>query len=288
MLEALGVNSAIFVGVSRGGLHTFMLANHRPELVKAVVLNDIGPQLDPEGLARIKGYIGRLPLLRDLDAAVAHYKSTMGAFFPAASDDDWRFYAQNSLNATPERMRLSYDPQLARTLDSFDPDAPPPDFWPQFAAVKAPMLALRGEFSDLLTPEIHAEMAARLPSCQTPCRARPGPCAFAVRSADAGADRRIYRGDQTALRLTLRAAGKFRRAERRGEGAGQRVAFGLDAEADGETAHRRRHMGDEFRAIVRDLKIVERRLADQRNQPARTVGVDPQRGGLHAERRVQA
>ncbi len=166
VLEALGVDSAIFVGVSRGGLHTIMLANHRPELVKTVVLGDIGPQLDPEGLARIRGYIGRLPLLRDLDAAVAHYKSTMGAFFPAASDDDWRLYAQNSLNATPERMRLSYDPQLARTLDSFDPSAPPPDFWPQFAAVTAPVLALRGEFSDLLTPEIHAEMAARLPSCR--------------------------------------------------------------------------------------------------------------------------
>ncbi len=166
VLASLGVVSAIFVGVSRGGLHAVMLANQRPELVKGVVLGDVGPRLDPAGLARIKQYLGRLPLLRDLDAAIAHYKSTMGASFPGATADDWRIFAQNSLNATPERMRLSYDPQLARTLDSFDPSAPPPDFWPQFAAVTAPVLALRGEFSDLLTPEVHAEMAARLPSCR--------------------------------------------------------------------------------------------------------------------------
>jgi pimeloyl-ACP methyl ester carboxylesterase len=166
VLGALGVASAIFVGVSRGGLHAVMLANQRPEMVKAIVLGDVGPRLEPAGLARIKQYVGRLPLLRDLDAAISHYKSTMAAFFPAATDDDWRIYAQNSLNGTPERMRLSYDPQLARTLDSVDPAQPPPEFWPQFAAVTAPVLALRGEFSDLLTPEVHAEMAARLPSCR--------------------------------------------------------------------------------------------------------------------------
>ncbi|WP_298354838.1 alpha/beta hydrolase [Rhodoblastus sp.] len=166
VLAALAVASAIFVGVSRGGLHAVMLANQRPELVKAIVLGDIGPRLEPLGLARIKDYIGRLPLLRDLDAAIRHYKSAMGDFFPAASDDDWRTYAQNSLNVTPERMRLSYDPQLARTLDSFDSSAPPIDFWPQFASVTAPVLALRGECSDLLSAEVHAEMAARLSACQ--------------------------------------------------------------------------------------------------------------------------
>jgi pimeloyl-ACP methyl ester carboxylesterase len=63
-------------------------------------------------------------------------------------------------------MRLSYDPQLARTLDTFDPDKPLPDLWPLFTGLKAPILALRGEHSDLLTPETHAEMAARHPLCQ--------------------------------------------------------------------------------------------------------------------------
>ncbi len=82
-------------------------------------------------------------------------------------------------------MRLSYDPQLARTLDSFDPSAPPPELWPQFAAVTAPVLALRGEFSDLLTPEIHAEMAERLPSCRLHVVPGQGHAPLLARRADA-------------------------------------------------------------------------------------------------------
>ncbi len=167
VLEGLGISSAIFVGLSRGGLHALTLSGARAGLVKAMVLNDVGPQLNPAGLLRIKGYLGQLPLLRNIDEAVAYYKQILGPFYPAVPDEHWRFFAQNSLNATPERLRLSYDPQLARTLESFDPEAPLPDFWPQFVAVNAPILALRGEFSDVLTPEVHAEMAARNPLCQT-------------------------------------------------------------------------------------------------------------------------
>jgi pimeloyl-ACP methyl ester carboxylesterase len=167
VLEQLGIGSAIFVGLSRGGLHAMLLGGRRPELVKAMVLDDIGPQLDPQGLVNIRNYIGRLPLLRDLEEAVAHYRTTMGARFPAISDAHWRLYAENSLNATPERMRMSYDPQLARTMDNFDPEAPMPDFWPQFCALAAPILALRGENSDLLSAEVFQQMAARQPLCQT-------------------------------------------------------------------------------------------------------------------------
>ncbi|HUO54049.1 MAG TPA: alpha/beta hydrolase [Rhodoblastus sp.] len=167
VLEALKIESAIFIGLSRGGLHALTLAHTRPGLVKALVLNDIGPRLNPAGLVRIKDYIGRLPLLRDVDEAIAHYKNLMGASFPGVPDEHWRFYAQNSLNSTPERLRLSYDPQMARTMENFDPSAPLPDFWPQFEALQAPILALRGENSDILTPETHHQMAERNPLCQT-------------------------------------------------------------------------------------------------------------------------
>lgn len=167
VLDQIGVKSAIFIGTSRGGLHAMNFAALRPELVKALVVNDIGPVLNPQGLARIKDYVGRLPLLRDFDAAVAHFKCAMAAQFTALSEADWLFYAQNTLVATPERLRFSYDPQLARVLEGFDPNQPLPDPWPHFCAIKAPMLALRAENSDLLTPETLAEMAARHPLCQT-------------------------------------------------------------------------------------------------------------------------
>lgn len=166
VLDQLGVTSAIFIGLSRGGIHSLTIGSQRPDLLKALVLNDVGPQLDPHGLARIKDYVGALPLLRNFDEAIAFYKQAMGAKFPAIPDVDWRHFVENSLISTPERLRLSYDPQLARTLDDFDPSKPMPDLWPLFAAIKAPILALRGEHSDLLTPEAHADMAARHPQCR--------------------------------------------------------------------------------------------------------------------------
>ncbi|MBB4196572.1 pimeloyl-ACP methyl ester carboxylesterase [Rhodoblastus sphagnicola] len=166
LLDALDIHKAIFVGLSRGGFHALMVSKHRPESVAGLVLNDIGPRIEPAGLVRIKDYLGKLPVLRDTDAAIAHYKRLMAAHFPAVTDEDWRFYVSNSLNHTPERMRLSYDPQLARIMDSFDPAAPMPDLWEDFVAIRAPILALRGENSDLLSPEGHAEMARRNPLCQ--------------------------------------------------------------------------------------------------------------------------
>jgi pimeloyl-ACP methyl ester carboxylesterase len=166
ILESLGISSAIIIGLSRGGIHALNLAGLRPNLIKALILNDVGPVLNPAGLSRIKQYIGSLPLLRDVDEAIDHYKRALGAHFPGVPDEQWRFFAENSLNVTPERLRLSYDPQLARTLENFDPDAPLPDFWPQFCGLKAPILALRGENSDLLTVEVHEEMAARNSLCQ--------------------------------------------------------------------------------------------------------------------------
>jgi pimeloyl-ACP methyl ester carboxylesterase len=166
VLDALDIPRAVFVGLSRGGLHALMLSTSHPERVAGMVLNDVGPRIEPQGLVHIRDYIGKLPLLRDTDEAVAHYKRIMGARFTNVSEEDWRFYASNSLNHTPERMRLSYDPQLARTLESFDPSAPLPDLWPAFEAIRAPILALRGENSDLLSEEGHTQMAKRNPLCQ--------------------------------------------------------------------------------------------------------------------------
>ncbi|WP_294537391.1 alpha/beta hydrolase [uncultured Rhodoblastus sp.] len=167
MLDQLKLGSAIFIGTSRGGLHAMTLASLSPERVKALALNDIGPELGLQGLAKISAYIGRLPVLRTVEQAVEHFKGSLGGSFPAVPDEDWRIYADISLNDTPERLRLSYDPQLARTMDNFDPAKPLPDLWELFQGLTAPVLALRGENSDLLSPEVFARMAAVHPRCQT-------------------------------------------------------------------------------------------------------------------------
>lgn len=167
ILDALQISSAIFVGWSRGGLHAMLLPSQRPQLVKALVLDDVGPALETEGLLSLKPYIGHLPLLRNFDEAAEWYKQKNGHAFPAVTDGQWLVYAHNSLVEAPERLRLGYDPQLAHSLDAFDANSTPHDIWPQYCALTAPILALRGENSNLLSQAVLEQMAERNPLCQT-------------------------------------------------------------------------------------------------------------------------
>ena len=130
-------------------------------------------QLEPRGSLNIKTYIGQLPLLHDLDKAVAHFKRLMGPRFPAVPDEDWRFYAGNSLNidagadAPVLRSRSS-----RRTMDIRSQTRPCPTCGRPSVGRSAD-LALRGENSDLLSPETHAQMASAIPCARSmSCRAR--------------------------------------------------------------------------------------------------------------------
>ncbi len=167
-LEAFGVKQAIFVGTSRGGLHTMILALAKPGLARAAVLNDIGPVIEMAGLMRIKGYLGRLPHIGSYGEAAAFFKASNSAEFPAVSESDWLTYARLTLKEAPSGLKLRYDPQLAHTYDAVDPDAPQPHLWRQFEALaSAPLLVLRGENSDILSAATLAEMSRRHKACQS-------------------------------------------------------------------------------------------------------------------------
>ena len=89
LLAALGVGEAAFVGTSRGGLITMALAAARPALLKAVVLNDIGPVIDGKGLIRIRGYVGKLPKPKSWDEAIDALQRLQGAQFPGLDREGW-------------------------------------------------------------------------------------------------------------------------------------------------------------------------------------------------------
>ncbi len=167
MLAAESVTQAIFLGTSRGGIHAMLFAAFRPELLAGVILNDIGPVLEPAGLIRIKGYVGKLPRPKNWDEAVAMFKQVSGAQFPALSDADWHTYARLTLEEKEDGLVARYDPALARALDAYDPSKPMPDLWGQYEALKPfPLFAIRGETSDLLSPAVFEEMQARHPQAQ--------------------------------------------------------------------------------------------------------------------------
>ena len=93
-LAATQVGRAIFIGTSRGGLITMILAALQPALIAGAVLNDIGPVIEAEGLARIKGYVGKLPRPNSWAEAVDLLKQIAGAQFTALTDADWLDFAQ--------------------------------------------------------------------------------------------------------------------------------------------------------------------------------------------------
>ncbi len=165
LLDA-GVAEAVFVGTSRGGLITMVLSTVRPEMIRGAVLNDIGPVLEPAGLDRIRGYVGRLPAPTGWDDAVRIVKSYAASQFPGLDDDDWLYFARTTYAERDGVLSGRYDPALTEALRALDPATPIPAMWPQFEGLSdVPVLVVRGATTDLLSEETAAEMARRHPDC---------------------------------------------------------------------------------------------------------------------------
>ncbi len=168
LLAALHCEPAVFVGTSRGGLLTMLLASVRPQAIAGAVLNDIGPVLEPAGLERIKGYVGKLPPPKDYDDAAVILMRMFGAQFPKLTPDEWRKNARRGFREKDGVLVPTYDVALMRTLADVDVSKPIPDLWPQFEALAgAPVMVVRGALSDLLSAATVAEMAVRHPGLET-------------------------------------------------------------------------------------------------------------------------
>lgn len=154
------IERAIFIGTSRGGILTMVLAAILPQAIAGTVLNDIGPVIEMEGLLRIKGYVGKIARPGSWDEAVASLKNIMGTYFPAFRESDWRQYARRTWD---DDFEPRSDPAISAALAEVDPKNPPPALWPQFEALAAtaPVLMIRGEHSDLLSRDTVSEMEKR-------------------------------------------------------------------------------------------------------------------------------
>jgi pimeloyl-ACP methyl ester carboxylesterase len=167
LLEATRIERAVFVGTSMGGIIAMVLASIRPEAIAGAVLNDVGPQLSPVGLARIGGYVGGGSAFATWDEAAAYARAINGAAFPGYTDADWARFARRLVDETPEgTLVLAYDPEIAAPFKAADPDAPPADMTPLFRALAArgPLLLVRGGISDLIDPPIVERMRAAVPA----------------------------------------------------------------------------------------------------------------------------
>jgi pimeloyl-ACP methyl ester carboxylesterase len=164
LLDHLKLERAAIIGTSRGGLIAMVLAATAKHRLSGVLLNDIGPELNPAGLVHIMDYLGRPCAFTSFEDAAERLPRAIGTQFPNVSHAQWLAYAKRSWAVGPDRLQLRYDPRLREAIEAQGASGDAPDLWPLFHTLgDLPLAALRGANSNLLTPECWAKMKALRP-----------------------------------------------------------------------------------------------------------------------------
>lgn len=165
LLEEQGIDKFIAVGTSMGGLMTILLAATKPGRIVAVVMNDIGPEINPAGIDRITGYVGQGRSYPTWVHAARSLGDVHSVAFPDYDLDMWLEMAKRTMIVT-QNGRISYDYDMAIAEPFKQPGgAAPANLWAAYEALRdVPMVLVRGELSDLLTPETVEQMAVKKPA----------------------------------------------------------------------------------------------------------------------------
>lgn len=161
LLDMLNVEKAVFVGTSLGGIVTIIIAAMAPDRVAGALLNDVGPELSPAGLERIRGYVGKPVHFADWDEAARGFAARYGDVHPNYGGAEWLAYAQRVAHQTERGIELDYDMAVAQPFMQMDEKtASAVDAWPLYRTLEGkPVTILRGALTDLLSLETAARMA---------------------------------------------------------------------------------------------------------------------------------
>jgi pimeloyl-ACP methyl ester carboxylesterase len=165
LMTIVGIHDAAVIGTSRGGLIAMIMATLRPTAIGALILNDIGPVIERRGLARIVGYVGRIPVPANWAEAAEFIRDMNQRDFPAITEEEWDTVARQWFNNDNGLPTTSYDKNLSKAISLMDGVLP--ELWPQFDALRhLPVLVLRGENSDILSQDTVDKMIVRHPRLQ--------------------------------------------------------------------------------------------------------------------------
>ncbi len=165
LLDELAVDKAVFVGTSLGGLVTMAVAAFAPQRIAGAVLNDVGPELDPAGLERIRTYVGKQVRFGSRDEAADAFQQKFGEVHSRYGRAEWLRYARRVCREGGEGVELDYDMAIAEPFSTAEAE-PAADTWPLLGALAWPVLILRGESSDLLSPAVAERMRQEIPDAE--------------------------------------------------------------------------------------------------------------------------
>jgi pimeloyl-ACP methyl ester carboxylesterase len=165
LLDHLNIKSVLVLGTSLGGLMGMMMAAEKPDRIQGLIINDVGPEVAPEGLARIMSYVGKGKPVHSWDDAVEQTRFMNQSCFPDYTDEQWRAMAQRIYRENDQEVPvLAYDPAIAAPIEASEEAAVPPDLWPLFGLLKSvSVMAIRGALSDILSQDCFAKMQQVLP-----------------------------------------------------------------------------------------------------------------------------
>jgi len=162
--DALGLQRISLVGTSMGGAIAMQYAPKHPERVAKVVLNDIGPEIDPEGRQRIVSYVGSAPeMFADMKAVVRYYKDHYAPMVEHMPEDQLAELARYNVRKSDTGVFVWKMDSAIRTAEAI-PTATGP--WEAFKAISSPVLILRGAKSDVLSSSIANRMVEVLPGAK--------------------------------------------------------------------------------------------------------------------------
>jgi pimeloyl-ACP methyl ester carboxylesterase len=167
LLDALAIERAVVIGTSLGGWMAMLLNHQRPGRIAAAVINDIGPEADPAGIARVKTSAGRLDVVGTLEQAVEQARSVYSIAFPDWNDEQWHAYTESTYRQLDDgNFDLNFDRNIGHAardgVSGLDIDP-----WVMFDDLAGvPTLLVHGVLSDILTGPIIARMRERKPDLQ--------------------------------------------------------------------------------------------------------------------------
>ncbi len=167
LLDEAKIDRFVVIGTSLGGLMTMVMGMTMPQRIAAAALNDIGPVIEPEGLDRIRGYVGQGRSFPTWMHAARAIEETQGLAFPDYQIGDWLAAAKRAMVlGSNGRIVFDYDMKIAEPLAA-TADAPQADLWPGIDGLAGkPVTILRGALSDLFSAATLAEMQQRLPGSE--------------------------------------------------------------------------------------------------------------------------